>query len=169
MDQLRERKAAIKEEDERLDEEKENIEEIENPEEKKQRSEQLEKDIEAVKKSYKDYKQAKNDVIREHLLPDFLARVSFLKATQDPKIGDDVCRLMATTPKQEKAVVASILDNIKKPENAQVLKAKNLTEMVMDGSIVEKVVPGAQKAQPQKAARKAPQPQKAVDVGGIVR
>ena len=122
-----------------------------------------------MEKSYKDYKQAKNDVIREHLLPDFLARVSFLKATQDPKIGDDVCRLMATTPKQEKAVVASILDNIKKPENAQVLKAKNLTEMVMDGSIVEKVVPGAQKAQPQKAARKAPQPQKAAEAGGIVR
>ena len=168
MDQLRERKAAIKEEDERLDEEKENIEEIENPEEKKQRSEQLEKDIEAVKKSYKDYKQAKNDVIREHLLPDFLARVSFLKATQDPKIGDDVCRLMATTPKQEKAVVASILDNIKKPENAQVLKAKNLTEMVMDGSIVEKVVPGVQKAQPEKV-RKVQQPQKAAEAGGIVR
>ena len=75
---------------------------------------------------------------------------------------------MATTPKQEKAVVASILDNIKKPENAQVLKAKNLTEMVMDGSIVEKVVPGAQKAQPEKV-RKVQQPQKAAEAGGIVR
>ena len=169
MDQLKERKSAIKEEDERIEEERDGLEDIEDPAERQKKSEQIEKDTEAVRKSYKEYKKAKNDIIKEHLLPDFLARVSFLKATQDPKIGDDVCRLMATTPKQEQAVVGSILENIKKPENAKILNAKNLTEMVMDGSIVEKVVPGAQKTQAEKAARKAPQPQKVAEAGGMVR
>ncbi|MBR1673540.1 MAG: hypothetical protein IJ703_01110 [Eubacterium sp.] len=169
LDDLKEKKAAFKEERERIYEERQALKEITDPEEKKQKQEQIEKDADALEKTAKSLKSGKADAVRNHLLPEYLARVSFLKTTQDPVKGENICRLMATNPRQEKEACKSILDNIKKPENMKVLKDKGLTDMIKDGSIVEKVVPGAQKPeQAKKPEAKKPQQEKKME-GGMAR
>ncbi|MBR6222732.1 MAG: hypothetical protein IKQ71_04795 [Lachnospiraceae bacterium] len=142
---LKERKAAIKEEKERVYDARQDLKEMEDSPEKDKMKEQIEKDADALEQTVATYKQDKANLVTELLLPDFLTRVAFLKATQDPRVGENICRLMATSSKQEKAVCKSILDNIKKPENAKILGDKNLKASILDGSIVEKIVPGVNK------------------------
>ena len=149
--ELKSVKRSIKQEKERIYEERQNLKEITDPEQMKQKQEQIEKDADALEKANKSFKAKREDIVREHLLPEFLTRVAFLKATQDPKVGENVCRLMATdAPKQENAVCKSILDNIKKPENKGIVESKELTQMVVDGRIVGYVVPGAKRPEPEK-------------------
>jgi hypothetical protein len=74
---------------------------------------------------------------------------------------------MATEMEQEKNITASILKNIKKPENKALLNDKNLTNMLLNGEIVDKAVPGVSKPEPKKAAVNRKQPQKNVQAGGM--
>ena len=145
MEGVKARKEAIKEEKMRIFDARQELEDMEDSPEKEEKKAQIDKDAEALDKTVKAYKQDKANVITEHLLPGFLARVAFLKATQDPVAGDDICRLMATSANQEEAVCDSILDNIKKPENAKLLKDNSLKEAIENGSIVERLVPGVKK------------------------
>jgi hypothetical protein len=169
LDALKEKKTAVKKEKERIYEERQALKEITDPEERKQKEEQIEKDADALEKAAKSVKSGKAEAVREHLLPEYLARVAFLKTTQDPVKGENICRLMATNPRQEKDAYESILVNVKKPENAKLLKSKELTDMIKDGSIVEKVVPGAQKPeQAKKPEAKKPQQEKKME-GGMAR
>lgn len=166
LDALKEKKTAVKEEKERIYEERQALKEITDPEERKQKEEQIEKDADALEKAAKSVKSGKAEAVREHLLPEYLARVAFLKTTQDPVKGENICRLMATNPRQEKNAYESILENVKKPENAKLLKDKGLTDMIKNGSIVEKVVPGAQKPeQAKKPEAKKPQQEKKAEAG----
>ncbi|MCR5291751.1 MAG: hypothetical protein K6E28_02540 [Eubacterium sp.] len=120
--------------------------------EKNARKEQLDKEADNLDKRAKSYKNAKRDAVIEHLLPEYVARVAFLKATQDPKAGKNICRLMVTAPKQEKEVQGKIMKNLQSPEGKKLLHSNKLTEMVLDGKIVEKIVPGAKKSEPEKKA-----------------
>ena len=168
---LNDRKKAINEERDRIYDEREALDEIEDPEQRKQKEEQIEKDADVLENNVKAYKKAKKDAVREHLLPEYVARIAFLKTTQDPKLGENVCRLMAVSPKQEKAAMESIVDNLSSPENRKLLNNnKELTAKVVDGSIMEQVVPGLKKPEPAKkqGAQMAPKQPK-VEQGGMKR
>ena len=167
MKKLKAIKKANKAEKYRIFEARENLEDIEDPAERQKAEEQLNKDADALEKSVKNFKNARNAAIKEHLLPEYVAKVAFLQATQNPRTKNNICRLMATEMEQEKNITASILKNIKKPENKALLNDKNLTNMLLNGEIVDKAVPGVSKPEPKKAAVNKKQPQKNVQAGGM--
>ncbi|MCR5281961.1 MAG: hypothetical protein K6E18_01190 [Lachnospiraceae bacterium] len=90
-------------------------------------------------------------------MADFIATVTLHQALTDPKRGNDISRVMAVEPAQKDAILSHTKQILKSEEGQQLLRDPKLKDMLLDGSLSQKLI-GKKPAKPQqnKELEKAP-------------
>ena len=155
MEALAEKKEDLKEERFKLFDEKEKLQDEPSDE----LSQKVAEDQAKLDHETALYKAGKQMLVNQHLLPDYIAKITLYQALADPSRGNDISRAIAAEPKQQDAILAHTKQFLKTEEGQQLMKDPNLKEMLQDGSLSQKLI-GKNKTKPEmkqnKELEKAP-------------